>query len=645
MIAVMDALALAGDGYAIVPIHSVSAGVCSCGHSDCQRSRGKHPRTEHGLDDATTDVAQIQTWWRRWPDSNIAIRTGEASHVWVLDIDPRNGGDRSLAELELAHGAIVTRRVHTGGGGWHLYFVHPGPGYQWRKSVALGLDIKADGGYVVAPPSTHLSGSAYEWLDLAIPIAPAPAWLLELATKRPYVPPIQQSTPRLQANSAYALRAFELEVRRVASTPEGNLNNTLNEAAFSLGQLVAAGALDQTAVARELLSAAISAGHPERGAKATILSGISAGEKLPRVIPQLVVGDYGNGPDAEGAEKEPEPAPIVLDIPRVGECALDLWSNPLPPPIPTGFPALDRLLRGGLRTESCYVLPGPPGRGKSALATQVSRGMSLHREIVYYTTELSMRQIIARLAAPALGKSWVDVWEWGPSEAARVLEVVRDMRIRVVEWKRDMVFRDHIRRVADAIGSMPAVVFDYLQHAARPYVGPGIDMRTAVAKLSRELADWALDYKSCALILSSTSRAQYGADSGTGEKSDAAFLGSGKDAGEIELDMRGVLYLEPLDEVEDGAALLRLPKHNFGPSGRIGVRLDGSTGEWSHDPTSTLSEQDKAIVQAVDSGARSGQQIIGAIGGRKQSVLSAIRNLVSIHILEGPPYTIVDQGK
>jgi hypothetical protein len=100
-----------------------------------------------------------------WPDTGIAVRTGAESGLVVLDVDPQHGGDDTLAELLAAHGVLpITVECFTGGGGRHIYFRHPGG--EVRNSagkVGPGLDIRGDGGYVVAPPSPHPSGRRYEW--------------------------------------------------------------------------------------------------------------------------------------------------------------------------------------------------------------------------------------------------------------------------------------------------------------------------------------------------------------------------------------------------------------------------------------------------------------------------------------------------
>lgn len=146
----------------------------------------KIPYTTHGVHDATTDRARIEQWWRLRPNSNIGMACGEASGgIFPLDIDPRNGGDDSLADLCRTHMIPETPRSLTGGGGEHIFF----RGNARCTVIAPGVDIKGNGGYVVLPPSVHPNGKVYAWDALSRPddiaFADAPAWLLKLCEVKP----------------------------------------------------------------------------------------------------------------------------------------------------------------------------------------------------------------------------------------------------------------------------------------------------------------------------------------------------------------------------------------------------------------------------------------------------------------------------
>ncbi|MGA2927192.1 MAG: bifunctional DNA primase/polymerase [Solirubrobacteraceae bacterium] len=132
---------------------------------------------------ATAD--SVQAWWRARPDSNVGIRCGAG--LIVVDVDPQHDGDRALADLEQAHGPLApTLTVRTGGGGQHAYY--RGPRDLRTFLPAPGVEIRAAGAMIVAPPSVHPhTGQRYEWtggrFDSRL-IVPLPAWIAALAVER-----------------------------------------------------------------------------------------------------------------------------------------------------------------------------------------------------------------------------------------------------------------------------------------------------------------------------------------------------------------------------------------------------------------------------------------------------------------------------
>ena len=158
------ALLYAGLGWRVFPLHSMRDSACSCGNDSCS-SPGKHPRTKRGCKDASADERQIRTWWKRWPDANVAVATGQGSDLVVIDVDPRHGGDDSWETLKHELDVPATWEVRTGGGGVHAYFHYPS---EQKISIGAsvlgpGIDHRGNGGYVVAPPSNHASGNPYFW--------------------------------------------------------------------------------------------------------------------------------------------------------------------------------------------------------------------------------------------------------------------------------------------------------------------------------------------------------------------------------------------------------------------------------------------------------------------------------------------------
>jgi Bifunctional DNA primase/polymerase, N-terminal/Protein of unknown function (DUF3631) len=212
------ALSYAGMGFAVFP--------CAL--------RGKAPLTAHGVKDATKDPEVIRALWSGHPGANVGIATGAISGIAVVDIDPRHGGDDTLETLSAYYGKLPeTATVLTGGGGLHFYFRHPGgvvPNSAGK--VGQGIDVRCDGGYVIAPRSVHESGNQYLWEVSSriddVPLGELPAWLLKLmsgaesestnGTKSFDPPPIFQDGTRNEylyrtarsARAKFSLNADEL---------------------------------------------------------------------------------------------------------------------------------------------------------------------------------------------------------------------------------------------------------------------------------------------------------------------------------------------------------------------------------------------------------------------------------------------------
>ena len=190
-----DALELAELKFPVFPLHTWNVDHCDCNDPACGMldeygemigSPAKHPRTKHGFKDGSTAVEDIVRWWGMWPAANIGVRTGAEAGVVVLDVDPRNGGIESWLALKEANGyEHQGPACITGGGGMHFWFAHPGGTILSRSGqIGAGLDVKADGGYVVAPPSVHKTGAAYAWIEGYAPwdreLPGIPDWLLLL---------------------------------------------------------------------------------------------------------------------------------------------------------------------------------------------------------------------------------------------------------------------------------------------------------------------------------------------------------------------------------------------------------------------------------------------------------------------------------
>lgn len=154
----------ASKGHHVFPAHSVILGLCTCRNPECT-SPGKHPLIKGWREKATINTDQIRIWWDEWPWANIGIATGGISELIVLDVDvsTTKNGPLSLANLEARYHALPsTYTVRTGSGGLHYYFA--ANSIVLRNSAGRlgeGLDIRSEGGFVIAPPSLHVSGNRY----------------------------------------------------------------------------------------------------------------------------------------------------------------------------------------------------------------------------------------------------------------------------------------------------------------------------------------------------------------------------------------------------------------------------------------------------------------------------------------------------
>jgi len=179
-------------GWKVMPLHRPLSGACSCGNFNCANV-GKHPalsgwRNKDGV--YTPEVTlQHPNTLKRWFDGterNVAILTGRISGIVVLDIDSGEGERNIKSRKVPADGPQVLT-----GKGRHLYFAYPfeqiGDGHELKNFVGTiqGVDFRSDGGYVVAPPSLHVSGREYQWAEnsFGLTLLPCPNWLIELTCK------------------------------------------------------------------------------------------------------------------------------------------------------------------------------------------------------------------------------------------------------------------------------------------------------------------------------------------------------------------------------------------------------------------------------------------------------------------------------
>ncbi|MBO0129155.1 bifunctional DNA primase/polymerase [Agrobacterium burrii] len=248
----------------------------------------KTPLTPNGFKGATRFPRIIERWWSDWPDAAVGLPTGEKTGFFALDIDNKPGGANGfdwLSEMEAEHGPLPdTARVTSPNGGLHIYFKYV-VGTRNRGALGAGVDIRSEGGYVLAAGSRMANGRSYKWETDTREIADAPAWLLDLLLPKS-APSHTQYSLSAATNNAYVDAAVDRELADLSGAPMGTRNNALNDAAFSIGTIVGAGALSEAEARALLQDVARGWGRDWSRCCKTIENGLRAGIQNPRHIPE-----------------------------------------------------------------------------------------------------------------------------------------------------------------------------------------------------------------------------------------------------------------------------------------------------------------------------------------------------------------------
>jgi hypothetical protein len=267
------AFALAARGWPVFLLGWTKRPVANC--AACRDADGEHDRQAcpcllcHGLYAATVDPERITAMVAAQPAGLLAVRTGAPSGLVVVDIDPEHGGHVDPALMP------PTACVATGNGGWHLYYQHPGTTVLCSQSrIAEGVDVRGDGGYVVAPPSIHpRTRRRYQWAGDR-PIVEMPPALVAACRPALAAPPATRPTPTTPGggiSSPQALLRSLLDAIRNA--PKGRRRATLYGCARGVARMVAADALSRADAVAVLTDAGLAAGQTERETRAAILGG------------------------------------------------------------------------------------------------------------------------------------------------------------------------------------------------------------------------------------------------------------------------------------------------------------------------------------------------------------------------------------
>ena len=214
-------------GVRVGPLWSTTGTICACPARGSCASPGKHPvatAVPRGVHDFAHDATAIGRWAGELPGCNwgAAVPPGAV----VIDVDARSGGLATLAGWEAEHGLMpATLRAATGGGGWHLWFA----GVSTVGKLAGGIDVKKPGGYLVLPPSVHVSGRPYRW-DTVANVAALPDWLAELLNPPAPTRVVSKLPPRAYRDPHRGV------LRALAEAAEGERNSMLFWAATRVAE-------------------------------------------------------------------------------------------------------------------------------------------------------------------------------------------------------------------------------------------------------------------------------------------------------------------------------------------------------------------------------------------------------------------------
>ena len=542
------ALGYAARGWPVFPLHGIVDGRCTCGGTGCT-SPGKHPRTLAGFKDASTDATRITRWWTDYPDSNVGLVTGAASGLVVVDCDT----PEAVAQWEEAHQPWTVQA--TTGKGAHYYYAHPGRPMSNRARMIEGVDLRGDGGYVVAPPSVHVSGKVYEWemAPDATALESFPDVLLEEA-----VTPVPRP----------ALRD---------PMPEGGRNATMTR---HIGALFAKGhGMD------EVLTLALA------------LNRDKCDPPLPdaeviRIVRNIASREFAKRPDLGTVSHEALAAAVTADA--LAEMEVDYRQ------FPGWFSESLTQLLGPALPGTLTIVGARPGCGKTSTLTNQARWLAEqgHR-VLYAGMEMPPSMLLRSLAAQALGynqdavllNEWhllppgarADVADWiGAWQGAlgRSLLFVPDHRVsvtRLLEWMRVGAASGHTILMIDHLHEMdwgdPLEATANMSRGVRDLMGVAKDLGITVyaaAQLKRGQHDVIEDY----MVPPQSALKQCGAFEEVATAIVMLHRTLKPDVKPMDLDLVRRGQRPVMDVAEDGTISAHCAKHRIRPGARDrGTRL------------------------------------------------------------------------
>lgn len=523
---------------------------------------GKVPATLHGLNDASTDPRMAGIWYERHPDRGIALATGKASGVWVLDLDGEQG-KQAFRDLQEREGNIPKTVAVKTGNGVHVYFRMPG-GIDVRNSaskVGPGIDVRGSGGYVVMPPSPHPNGETYQYIagrgPDECPVAYAPEWLLELVVANPKRP---------------AGNAEPVEGSIIA----GGRNQTLTSLA---------GTMRRRGMARDTILAALIA---ENEAKCVppldvdeierITDSVSRYEPSAPPQPGRVTGTNGTSPHTP--HRRESDAEIRLDVVNID--VLDSIAREKQKPIdavPTPWPKWNRACRGagggvGLARGWHVIVGASSGAGKSLIAANLAAAAIRNGvDTCLFSLEMSRSENVTRVLSILTGEpirslehgSSFDPDRWAAA-SERFIEQPGAFRTNERPMHTLAQIEETMRH--HATEGCRLMIVDYLQLA---WVGSAETLYHQITEVSHTLQGLAKDLNVTTVGLSQVNRRT---SSGADKLQKEGLMGGSS----LENDAEQVVLLGKSERKYDGfESEVRIDKNRHGPVAEWRMFMDPKT--------------------------------------------------------------------
>ena len=526
----------------------------------------------NGLKDASADLDTVTAWWSKYPDANIGLTTGGPSGLVVVDVDGADGE----AALALYGTLPDTVESHTGKGR-HLLFIGSPEIRNSAGKLGPQLDVRAEGGYIVAPPSIHPNGGVYRWANGKHPGRLAPAALPESIAKRitgvvGSIHPVAKSAPS---------HAVDLVFSGVGA---GGRNQALTAYA---GRLFAKfhGADEVLELVRAVNATKVTPPLDDAEVVALVAS-----------IGQTHARNHAEAPNGSG---ESEPSPLVDITVSVFESMMEKASNPVDA-MPTMWHTWNRACRmygggQGLARGWHVVAAGGAGAGKSLIALNMTaEALRNGHSVGWVSLEMSREQLLLRLLGIATGRKLRDLepgasFDPGAFTAASYSFMDRLEVSGAHLWMAERPTRDLpsvtqlMRRAVDA--GCRLVVLDYGQLVSVA----GAKLDDAMRQVSAAVQGVAYRHDVNTLLLSQLNR------STTSDKGAPPTIFGLAGSSAIENDADQVLLIDQSDKTEDlyGKNFnILLEKNRHGPNASIAVRMDtlnlqlveqtpsGSKGSW-----------------------------------------------------------------